>query len=397
MWTNNNIDHSFPQPWVMTGPQYGMPFQAFINGFIANITLAEESGVELPSSANPERYYEDETIWTWADWTEMDLKMTDPEKGTWGTYSRDDFEKNYMTSMYTAGLTKVFDDSLTKTMYDRPEALKGFKYVIDKIFVEKTAPPTEMAGELGGDFGDPFNAGIIGIYPGGRYYTTGFALPRIKDRFEWTLVPGPVAEAGGNPAFSRGDQPNLVTNTAKRDGTEEQASALAVFLASDEYQSRVGIDRGHMPVHKAAIGKPSSVAPPPEGMEWLKVAADRRDYRTLWPYSEWREWFSQTRALASKAFAGDETPEESLAKMQAFGVRHLSTYDVRRAQALREGSGLPVAHRVAHANPPAPRRGGRIPTAASAESSRASTVNIRADLVDTAGLVLHIAHVKLGS
>ena len=66
-----------------------------------------------------------------------------------------------------------------------------------------------------------------------------------------------------------------MTTSAARDGLEEQSTALAVFLAGEEYQGRVGLERGHMPVHKAAISAPESVAPPPEGMEWLKVYADR--------------------------------------------------------------------------------------------------------------------------
>ena len=170
-----------------------------------------------------------------------------------------------------------------------------------------------------GEFGNPFAAGKIGIWPSGRVYTTGCATPRIRDRFRWTLLPEVIAGRGGPPGHSWHDQPNLVTNSATRDGSLEQSTAFSVFLAGEEYQGRVGIDRGHMPVHRAAIGAPTSVAPPPEGMKWLKVYADRPDNRSLFPFSTWREWWHQYRALATKGWVGEQSPAESLQACQDWG------------------------------------------------------------------------------
>jgi len=316
-YTDNKIDHSFPQPMEMQGPQYGMPFQTAINGFLANINIAEAAGVTLPAS---------EGSWTWADWTEFDKKMTNVDKGLYGTWARDDYEFQYMPQMYSNGLKKPFNDSLTKTMYDLPESVEAFKYLVDKIYVHKTSPLAEQTKAMGGEFGDPFNAGKIGIWASGRVYSTGFSNPVIKDRFKYTLLPEVEAKKGMPPGHSWNDQPNLVTNAAARTGTEEQSAALALFLASELYQGRVGIDRGHMPVHKKAMAAPDSMAPPPEGMKWLKVYADRTDKRSLYPFSSWREWFLQTRALLQKAWVGEQKPEQAMEAAQAWGVRHLSGY-----------------------------------------------------------------------
>ena len=317
-YTFNNIDHSFPQPELMTGPQFGMPFQFAISGFVANVSLAEGAGVTLPDSDGG---------WTWDDWTEWDAKMTNPDTGAYGTWARDDYEFQYMPQMYSNGMAKPFDDTLSKTMYDLPEAGEAWEYLINKIFVSKTSPPADQVKELGGEFGNPFAAGKIGIWPSGRVYSTGFAVPRIKDRFTWTLLPEVIAARGGPPGHSTNDQPDLVTNSAERDGSIEQSTALSVFLAGEEYQGRVGIDRGHMPVHRAAIGAPTSVAPPPEGMKWLKVYADRPDNRSLYPFNTWREWWFQHRARGQKGWVGDQSPAESLQACQDWGVQHLSTYD----------------------------------------------------------------------
>ena len=318
-YTLNGIDHSLPQPGLMTGPQFGMPFQIAISGFVANISLAESVGVTLPDS---------EGAWTWDDWTEWDARFTDPDKGTYGTWARDDYEFQYMPQMYSNGLKKPFDDGLTRTMFDLPEALEAWEYLINKIYLHGTSPAADQIEELSGaDYYEPFAAGKIGIWPSARVYSTGFTLPIINDRFKWTLLPAVVAGRGGPPAHGWSEQPNLVTTSAETDGLEEQSTVLAVFLAGEEYQGRVGIERGHMPVHRAAIGAPASIAPPPEGMKWLKAYADSPNNRSLFPFSTWRDWWVGHRELGRPGWMGEQSPAESLEACQAWGLEHFSGYE----------------------------------------------------------------------
>ena len=317
-YTLNGIDHSLPQPGIMTGPQFGMPFQIAISGFVANISLAESAGVMLPES---------EGAWTWDDWTEWDAKFTDPDAGTYGTWARDDYEFQYMPQMYSNGLKKPFDDGLTKTMFDLPEALEAWEYLINKIYVHGTSPAADQIEAISGaDYYEPFAAGKIGVWPSGRVYSTGFTLPIINERFKWTLLPPVIAGRGGPPAHGWSEQPNLVTISAETDGLEEQSGALAIFLAGEEYQSQVGIERGHMPVHRAAIGAAASIAPPPEGMKWLKVYADRPDNRSLFPFSTWRDWWARHRELGRAGWMGEQSPTEALEACQAWGVKHFAEY-----------------------------------------------------------------------
>lgn len=316
--TFDGLDHSFPPPQTTRGPQYGMPFQFEISGFVGNVSLAENSGVELPASENS---------WTWDDWTEYDAKMTDSEAGTWGTWVRPDYQYQYMPQMYSNGLKKPFDDGLSKTMFDQPEALEAWEYLINKIFVHRTSPPLDQVKAISGEYQEPFAAGKIGIWPSGRVYATGFTVPFIKDRFRWTLLPAVETGRGGPPGHGVAAEPNLVTSSAMRDGLVEPSLALAVFLAGEEFQGRVGIDRGHMPVHKAALGAPDSLAPPPDGMKWLKVYADRPDSRGLLPFSTWRDWWIRHQQVGRAGWEGMQTPAESLRAVQDWGVRHLASYE----------------------------------------------------------------------
>ena len=256
--TLDNLDHSFPQPTVLEFwpelPRSGLPFELSISGFMANASLAEGAGVRLPDG---------EDSWTWDDWTELDARMTDPETGTFGTWIRDDYAGQYMPQMYTNGLKKPFDDGLTKTMFDQPEALEAWTYLIGKVFKRKTSPTVLEAKQLAGEFGNPFAAGKIGIWPTDQVGSTGLEASRIKDRFTWALLPEVVVPGGGSPGHSWSIRSNLVTGVGEHDGNVHHAVDLAVFLAGERFQGRVGIERGHLPVNRtgprsAGVGSASA-------------------------------------------------------------------------------------------------------------------------------------------
>ena len=320
--TLDNHDHSFPQPTVPTGylkhPQFGLPFELSISGFLGNATLAESAGVRLPDSENS---------WTWDDWTELDARMTDPETGTFGTWIRDDYAGQYMPQMYTNGLKKPFDDGLTKTMFDQPEALEAWTYLIGKVFERKTSPTVLEAKQLAGEFGNPFAAGKIGIWPTDQVGSTGLEASQIKDRFTWALLPEVVVPGGGSPGHSWSIRSNLVTGVGEHDGNVHHAVDLAVFLAGERFQGRVGIERGHLPVNRMALAAPESEAPPPEGMKWLKVYADRPDNRSPYPFEGWETWWRHHKGLAWKGWFGTQSAEEALEACQAWGERYFSFYD----------------------------------------------------------------------
>ena len=127
--------------------------------------------------------------------------MTDPETGTFGTWARDDYAGQYLPQMYTNGLKKPFDDGLTKTMFDQPEALEAWSYLIDKVFERKTSPTVREAGALAGEHGNPFAAGKIGIWPTDQSLgSTGVdSSLRSRTASRGRCLPEVIAPGGGPP------------------------------------------------------------------------------------------------------------------------------------------------------------------------------------------------------
>ena len=267
-----------------------------------------------------------ESSWTWNDWSEWDVRMTDPETGTFGTWVRNDYAGQYMPQMYTNGLKKPFDDGLTKTMFDEPEALDAWTYLIDKVFERNTSPTVAEIRELAGAFGNPFVAGRIGMWPTTQVSVTGHYVPRINDRFGWTLLPPVTAPQGGPPGHSRSMRANLVTSSTGLDGNVDQAVEWAVFLAGYSFQRRVGIERGHLPVNRLALEAPETRVPPPLGMRWLKLYADRPDSRGPYPFEGSELWRRYHRELARRGWTGRMSAEDSLAACQEWGERYFRFY-----------------------------------------------------------------------
>ena len=316
-FTENGFDHSFPQPTVPSGRQFGLPFELSINGFLANASLAESAGVRLPDSENS---------WTWDDWTEWDARITDPEIGIFGTWARDDYAGQYMPQMYTNGLKKPLDDGLTGTTFDRTEAMEAWSYLIDKVFARKTSPTATEARVLAGEDENPFAAGKIGIWPTDRVSSIGMEAARINGRFAWTLLPAVVASDGGAPGHSWSMRANLLTASAWHDGSDEQAVHLAVFLAGERFQGRAGIERGFMPVNRRALEAPEAEVPPPEGLKWLKAYANRPDNRSPYPFEGSTLWWRYHRELARRGWSGRMSADESLAACQRWGERYFRFY-----------------------------------------------------------------------
>ena len=305
-----NFDHSHAEggsvPTVIEGEQFGLAFQAGTGGILMNSNLAEQAGIEFPSEG-----------WKYdAEFLESARKATDPDTDQWGTWARNDYEFQWAPMCFGAGGRAYRNaDETGLAVFDNGGDW-GLKFDVGLIHDEKVSFPDTERKRVSGEFSNPFASGKVWSWLGSGVYSSGFQVPRIKDRFVWSMGPMPIGPIG-EERHSWNDQPNLITNGAQRLGNVEEAVDLTVFLGGQVYQGRVAIDRGHMPMFKSVFDNPESTHPPPDGMEWLKRYAEAPASRHLmmmlpnwWEMNEWRN------AFVSAAFLGDVSVDEAIANAE---------------------------------------------------------------------------------
>ena len=314
----------------MNGPNHGMMYQGGSSGLLYNIDAVEAAGVREPWEGM--RF--DELL-------EEMKKATDQEQGIWGS---------------DAGLGTAFNcalgynDSQRRVMgpdghqidgYFIGEGWRGLQWVADLMFEHQVAFRPEQRAQISGELGSPFAAGNQVFWWGARLSSVGFTAPRIKDRFRWSLAPQVWGNVTDHPNVEYGNQPNIFAASSAVTGVEEQTVDFGVYLAGPEVQGRVGIDRGHQPVHHDVKNQPDAVAPPPEGMHHLYATYDSPYLR----HPQWYvpggptaleliqlEWAQLSRALTGEVSATqaiEETTKASSAIMKRWQER-LDRGDVTR-------------------------------------------------------------------
>ena len=191
---------------VIEGAQFGMPFQGALGGIVMNATMGEEAGVEFPSDG-----------WTYAEaFLDGARKASDPDTDLWGTWARNDYEFQWWAPMCfgAGGLAYRNADETGLAVFDNGGDW-GLKFDVGLIHEEQVSFPDSEAKRVAGEFGNAFASGKVWSWLGGRVYPSGFDVPRIKDRFRWSLGPMPIGPIG-EERHSWNDQPNLITNGAER-------------------------------------------------------------------------------------------------------------------------------------------------------------------------------------
>ena len=214
IYTENGeaADHQWPPPTRLEGPQHGFSYQGWTAGFLYNITMVERLGLGAPT--------ED---WTWNDLLENSMKARDPEADLYGIDAIDR-EKMWMPLCFSAGATLLRGEGdVDFTMFD-DGGDEGFQFTWDLIHTHDVAPPPEVRKQLSGEFGTVFEAGKQAYWMSGRVYTVGFGVPRIQDRFEWSLGPVPKNPRTNYHGNIWGEQYHAVTNGAHARGTLEADS-----------------------------------------------------------------------------------------------------------------------------------------------------------------------------
>ena len=296
-----NFDLDVPLTTEMAGPQFGMPYQGVLSGLRYNIDLFEGAGVDPPG--------ED---WTWGSQvTEAAKQLTNPDGSSFGIISSGGSDPHQVgPPCWGYGGTQWYNPDGSGMGTLQNGGIDGMRLLVSWVRDLKVSPAVDAGKELAGEFGNPFEAGKVGMFPA-RVSDIGGPQNAIGDRFRWGIAPMPLGDVSGDRPVHKNDQPHFVTSSAQRKGTVEPSVDFLVFLAGPVVQDRKAIDRGDMPVWKASFETPEALAGPPEGMEWVKHTADLAEFRTWQFYTGVHGELAGFRGMLHAAWTGDQTVEQA--------------------------------------------------------------------------------------
>ena len=235
------------------GRLHGLPFQGGMNGIVFNVDLFDSNGVGQPA--------ED---WDWNDAMEASRQLTDADNDQYGMWAPTSDQFGWGPMLWSNGVEYWFNEQ-GESQFDAPGSVEALTWVHGTMHTEGVAFTQEVRQRVAGEFGDPFSAGKVGIWPGGRVYSTGFGIPRIKDRFTWSVGPMYVsptrvtrATGGTTSRTSSRSRPNgsatlrkpSIWSPSSRVRNTRPASASTVATSRSQDRGRLaraarGSARGH--------------------------------------------------------------------------------------------------------------------------------------------------------
>lgn len=203
-----------------SGKQYGLVETFSTVLLFYNKDMFDAKGMAYPT-AN----------WTWDDEIEAAKRLTDTQKGVWGTFQPIQFWEFFKVAAQGGG--SVLDKS-GKPVLNTPENIAALQQMVDRIHKYKVAPSAEQAGTLGD--GDLFKQQKVAMIHTGIWMFNDFkAVP-----FKWDVAvePGKTKDSKANHFFA-----NAVV-IAKNSKNAQAAWAWSKYLTSSKTAAQTRIDTG---------------------------------------------------------------------------------------------------------------------------------------------------------
>lgn len=160
------------------GKQFGMVESFSDVVLFYNKDLFDAAGVSYPNAD-----------WTWKDELDAAKKLTNKDKGIYGTYAPIQFWEFYKTIAQNGG--SIFNKDKTEATVNSPENIEALQWMVDKVNKYGVTPTdAKMSGQSDGDL---FKAGKIAMLRTGIWMMDSF-----KDApFKWdiALEPGNTQKA----------------------------------------------------------------------------------------------------------------------------------------------------------------------------------------------------------
>lgn len=289
--TSIKIGDFYPQPvaeLTHDGKIYGLPRDVSTMVTYFNADLFKAAGIPNPKELS------DQGKWNWDTLLESAKKLTDASKQQYGLGFGNWWGPawGYFTNAAGGGM---FNKERTACNLGSAESVAGAKYAQD-LYTEKLVPAGDADGEA------LFNAGKVGMYFNGRWFTPGV---RTNSKFAWDVAEMPEGKVKSTWLFWG---PYIINaKTANPDAAWEVMKAITAADA----MGKVAEMGTNIPSRKdqTAVDAFLKSNPPANNQAFIKGTDYAVAEQALYT-GNWGDFSGKVQSLWDQMIAGKITPED---------------------------------------------------------------------------------------
>lgn len=270
------------------GKVYGLPRDISTMVTYYNADLFQAAGLPTPKELA------DQGQWNWETFLQSAQKLTDPSKQQYGVGFGNWWGPGWGYFTNAAG-GSIFNEDRTACALDQPKAIAGATFA-KQLYDEKLLPASDAESE------NLFNAGKIGMYFNGRWFTPGV---RTNAKFNWDVAEMPKGEVNSTWLFWG---PYLIN---AKTTNPEAAWAVLKQITSAESLGKVAEMGSNIPsrTDQSAIDAFLKSTPPQNNQAFIKGTEYAVAEAPVWQ-GNWADFSSTVQKQWDQMIAGDLSPEE---------------------------------------------------------------------------------------
>ncbi|MFF0724495.1 ABC transporter substrate-binding protein [Streptomyces sp. NPDC004134] len=299
------------QSWrttTMNGGIYGVPFLQEPRMMFANTALLEESGVRVPTAADP---------WSWQEFEDAARELTADTDGdgrtdqygvAWGM--KEPVSQSVNLSLSTGGglfSREQTDDGPKNRVGYGPEDSAVAETIDRQVNEDRTAPRSSL-GMSGSDTLPGFFAGRYAMVPLNFSYRQ-LVTQQAPDDFGWSVLPMPAGEgpAGG---LAQGVSPQTLS-VAEDSGHRQEAADFIAFMTRPEHMAELAAGDWMLPTGTEALKDPALNTEKYGWRTGVEVARSLRPAPVL-GVRGYREWSDKIATPAFQRYFNGDTDLDEL-------------------------------------------------------------------------------------
>ncbi|WP_333744815.1 sugar ABC transporter substrate-binding protein [Streptomyces ardesiacus] len=220
---------------------YGVPFLQEPRVLIANATLLKESGVRIPTPADP---------WTWAEFRQVTKELSGDGRYGVAWPLKEPVSATLNLSLSTGGrLFHRGPDGRVTVRFEAGDQVVP-RTVHDQVETDRSASPTTL-GSGGSDTLPGFFAGTYAMVPLGFSYRQQIEQ-QAPEGFDWQVLPAPAGADG----LTQGVSPQTLS-VAEDSPHKKEAVAFLDFLLRPDHMVRLALGDWMLPTGRQALADPA--------------------------------------------------------------------------------------------------------------------------------------------